>query len=134
MASLNDSLNHGDFQAAKQYAAEQPIEFVLCRTGKHVVDDLYCRDIAYEPSGAWTQVHDCERCGCEVHKHFDARGMSAGTTYPVRPEGYLAEPGTGRALVSRSGRAAMNLARREMIEENMAKEQKQKEKRRRSKP
>lgn len=133
MASLNDLFDHGAFDMAKQYVAESAQEHVLCRLGKHVTDELMVRDLGYTADGGWWELRDCERCTTEIKKFYNANRTYSHSEYKY-PDGYRAEEGSGYALVSRSGRAAMNEWRRTEIERRREQSPAAPKRRRRSKP
>jgi hypothetical protein len=109
----DDPFERTDFEAAQAYVNKHP-EFALCRV-KHDVN-FHRPPVEMEPhsDGGWTHVYICGGCESEYHRRYYADGRFMKGTWKYA-EGYKAEPGSGYGLVSRSGKAAFNLALRDLM-------------------
>lgn len=102
-----------EFESAQQYIQKHP-EFALCRVRHDISFHRPPVDIEYHADGDWTDIYICGGCASAYHRRYHADGRFRSGTWKYS-EGYVAEKGTGYALISRSGRAAFNLARRDLM-------------------
>jgi hypothetical protein len=118
MTSEDDEFVTGDYKAAERYISDHP-EFALCRVRHDVRLQEPPVDMKFEADGTETMIYICHGCGSEYHRRYwpDGRYHSGKWVYAA---GYVAEPGTGYGLLSRSGKAAFNQVLRETMRERVA--------------
>lgn len=116
-AGPDDEFLTTDFDTAKSYMEKHP-EYALCRVRHDVSFHRPPVDMVYHPDGTYAHIYVCGGCTSEYHRRYwpDGRYHSGKWVYA---EGYIAEKGTGYSLISRSGKAAFNLALNEIMSERM---------------
>ena len=110
----DDPLDRSDFAAAEGYIAEHP-EYALCRIKHDVRFHEKPADMEYLSHGGYVHIYSCHGCGQTYKRAYFADGRydqkNSGWKYEKE---YLAPKGVGYALMSRSGKAAFNLALNDM--------------------
>lgn len=103
-----------DFDAAREYISKHP-EYALCRVRHDVRFHEPPVDMEYHSDGGKTHIYICHGCESTYFRRYWADGRFHSGKWKYS-EGYIAEKGTGYALIGRSGKAAFNLA----LDETMA--------------
>lgn len=102
-----------EFDAATEYIREHP-NYALCRVRHDISLHRPPVDMTYNDDGGWTFTYPCGGCNSEHFRRYYADGRFHSSWWKYA-EGYIAPPGTGYALISRSGRAAFNLTLRDTM-------------------
>lgn len=115
MTSEDDEFITGDYKAAEAYIDKHP-QFALCRVRHDIRLQEPPVDMKFEADGTETFVYVCHGCQSEYHRNYLPDGRYNWGKW-VYAEGYVAEPGSGYGLISRSGKAAFNQVLRETMRE-----------------
>lgn len=98
-----------DYEIANEYASTATRQILFCRVMRHTANPAtWPSHSEVDVNGGWIHSGQCIGCGGTIHKSFHPNSRP-NRTWITYPDGYLAE-GTGRALQSKAGRAALNNA------------------------
>lgn len=109
----DDEFLVSEFEVAQQYINDHP-EFALCRVRHDISLHKPPADMQPADGGGWVFVYVCGGCQSQHYREYwpDGRFHKSWWKYE---EGYNAERGSGYALQTRSGKAAFNIAHREIM-------------------